>query len=80
MSWATDAFSAIRKIVLLEDRVERLASQIDSLAEICQDLDRRLVRLEAKFELIEKAALPSGAKFDTSLNRTCWHSSHIAEN
>ena len=57
MSWATDAFSAIRKIVLLEDRVERLATQVDSLAEICQDLDRRLVRLEAKFELIEKAAL-----------------------
>lgn len=57
MSWATEAFGAIRKIVLLEDRVERLATHVDSLAEICQDMDRRLVRLEAKFELIEKAAL-----------------------
>ena len=57
MSWATDAIGAIRKIVLLEDRVERLASQVDSLAEVCKDMDRRLVRLEAKFELLEKAAL-----------------------
>jgi hypothetical protein len=57
VSWATEAFGAIRKIVLLEDRVERLASQVDSLAELCLDLDRRLVRLEAQFELIEKAAL-----------------------
>ena len=57
MSWARDAIGAIRKIVLLEDRVERLASQVDSLAEVCKDMDRRLVRLEAKFELIEKAAL-----------------------
>jgi hypothetical protein len=57
VSWASDAIGAIRKIVLLEDRVERLASQVDSLAEVCKDMDRRLVRLEAKFELIEKAAL-----------------------
>jgi hypothetical protein len=57
VSWARDAIGAIRKIVLLEDRVERLASQVDSLAEVCKDMDRRLVRLEAKFELIEKAAL-----------------------
>ena len=57
MSWASDAIGAIRKIVLLEDRVERLAGQVDSLAEVCKDMDRRLVRLEAKFELIEKAAL-----------------------
>ena len=56
MSWASDAIGAIRKIVLLEDRVERLAGQVDSLAEVCKDIDRRLVRLEAKFELIEKAA------------------------
>ena len=57
MSWATDAFGALKKMVLLEDRVERLATQVDSLAEVCKDMDRRLHRLEAKFELIEKAAL-----------------------
>ncbi len=53
MSWATEAVGAIRKIVLIEDRVERMANQVNQLAETCQDLDRRLIRLEAKFELIE---------------------------
>jgi len=57
VSWASDAIGAIRKIVLLEDRVERLAGQVDSLAAVCKDMDRRLVRLEAKFELLERAAL-----------------------
>jgi hypothetical protein len=56
VSWASDAVGAIRKIVLIEDRVERMANQVDQLAETCQELDRRLVRLEAKFDLIEKMA------------------------
>lgn len=60
MTWASEAFAAFRKIVLLEDRVERLANQVDALTQVCQDLDRRLVRLEAKFELIEKAAISRG--------------------
>ncbi|HET8925887.1 MAG TPA: hypothetical protein VFN26_23080 [Candidatus Acidoferrum sp.] len=59
MSWASEAIGAIRKIVLLEDRMERLASQVDALAQICGDLDRRFIRLEAKFELIEKMGASS---------------------
>jgi predicted nucleic acid-binding Zn-ribbon protein len=56
VSWAREAVAAIRKIVLLEDRVERLTGQVKDLADSYRDLDRRLVRLEAKFELIEKVA------------------------
>ena len=58
MSWARDAVSAIRKIVLIEDRMESLTVQVKSLADGYMDLDRRLVRLEAKFDLIEKMAAP----------------------
>ncbi len=58
MSWASEAVGAIRKIVLVEDRLDRVASQVDDLAETCQDLDRRLVRLEAKFELFERMSSP----------------------
>lgn len=54
MSWARDAVAAIRKIVLIEDRMETLTAQVRNLADSYTDLDRRLVRLEAKFELIEK--------------------------
>jgi hypothetical protein len=54
VSWARDAVAAIRKIVLIEDRMETLTAQVKTLAESYTDLDRRLVRIEAKFELIER--------------------------
>ena len=59
MSWATDAYAAIRKIVLLEDRMEALAARVDMLATSFGELDRRLIRLEAKFELLERMASAS---------------------
>lgn len=59
MSWASDVYNAVRKVVLLEDRVERLTSKVDGLAESQLELDRRLIRLEAKFELLERMASPS---------------------
>ena len=59
MSWAASAYAAIRKIVLLEDRMENLTTQVDNLATAFADLDRRLIRLEAKFELLERMASPT---------------------
>ena len=56
MSWAREAVAAIRKIVLIEDRIDALTGQMKYLADSYRDLDRRLVRLAAKFELIEKVA------------------------
>jgi hypothetical protein len=44
--------------VLIEERMETLSSKVKSLAETCTDLDRRLVRIEAKFELLERMAAP----------------------
>jgi hypothetical protein len=57
VSWAREAVAAIRKIVLIEDRIDRLTEQVKLLADAYRDLDRRLLRIEAKFELIEKVAL-----------------------
>lgn len=59
MSWARDAVTAIRKLVLIEDRIESLTTRVKDLAEAYTDIDRRMVRLEAKFELMERMA--SGA-------------------
>lgn len=59
MSWATSAYTAIRKIILLEERMENLTGQVDKLASSFADIDRRLIRLEAKFELLERMASPS---------------------
>jgi predicted nucleic acid-binding Zn-ribbon protein len=59
MSWATDVYSAVRKIILLEDRVESLTDEVRKLTASQIELDRRLIRLEAKFELLERMAAPS---------------------
>jgi len=60
VSWATDALAAVRRIVLLEDRINTLTDQSKKLLDTCTDLDRRLVRLEAKFELLERMATSRG--------------------
>ena len=58
MSWARDALAAIKRIILIEDRIASLTKQAEELMDVCKDLDRRLVRIEAKFELLERMASP----------------------
>jgi len=53
MSWAADAFSALKKIILLESRVTQLADRMDTFGRLMTDIDRRLIRLEAKLETYE---------------------------
>ncbi|MGC1414628.1 MAG: hypothetical protein WA817_05060 [Candidatus Acidiferrum sp.] len=60
MSWAGEAVAAIRKMVLIEDRMNGLTDQVKKLAESYNELDRRLLRIEAKFELIEKLGSARG--------------------
>jgi hypothetical protein len=43
---------------LIEDRIASLSKQAEQLMEVCKDLDRRLLRIEAKFELLERMASP----------------------
>ena len=68
MTWAGEALAAIRKIVLIEERVSSLSEQVKRLADSYVELDRRVLRLEAKFELIERfsarqeKALPTGSR------------------
>ncbi len=59
MSWPRDAFEALRQIVLIDQRINGLTDTVKELATTCQDLDRRLTRIEAKFELLERMAAPS---------------------
>ena len=52
MSWAFEALAALKRIMLLEERITNLTAESKRLLDVCTDLDRRLIRLEAKFELI----------------------------
>jgi len=54
MSWLQDALLALRKVVLIDSRISELSAQVKALAEAHQNLDRRLARLEGKFELLER--------------------------
>jgi hypothetical protein len=58
VSWARDALAAIKRIILIEDRIAALSKEAAELMQVCKDLDRRLVRIEAKFELLERMAAP----------------------
>jgi len=60
LTWAGEALAAIRKMVLIEDRMNALSDQVKRLAESYIELDRRLLRLEAKFELIERVGSARG--------------------
>ena len=59
MSWPRDAFEALRQIVLIETRINTMTDTVKELALACPEMDRRLIRLEAKFELLERMAAPS---------------------
>ena len=59
MSWARDTLEALKRIILLEGRIRSLTEESQRLTDKCQDLDRRLIRMEAKFELLERMATPS---------------------
>ena len=67
MTWAGEALAAIRKIVLIEERIGSLTEQVKMLADSYVELDRRLLKMEAKFELLEslsgrqRQALPASA-------------------
>jgi hypothetical protein len=63
-----EAVEAIRKIVLIEDRINSLTEQVKLLADSYVELDRRLLRMEVKFEVVERfgstrrKALPAGSR------------------
>ncbi len=62
MSWARDALLALKRIILLEERITSLTEQSKQLMDACTEMDRRLIRLEAKFELLERMAAPSSRR------------------
>jgi hypothetical protein len=76
VTWAGEALAAIRKIVLIEERIGGLTEQVKMLADSYVEVDRRLIKMEAKFELLEslsgrrRKALPASAKPHRKSKRT----------
>jgi hypothetical protein len=59
VSWPREAFEALRQIVLIDERIKGLTDSVKELATASKDVDTRLHRLEAKFELWERMASSS---------------------
>jgi hypothetical protein len=59
VSWAKKTLQGIRQIILIEHRMDNPSTQVKTLANTCKDLNRRLIPMEAKFELIERMATHS---------------------
>lgn len=62
MSTIGNALNALKQVILLQDRVERMEGQleniaddIDGLADVAHDLDKRLVRIETMIEMTARA-------------------------
>jgi hypothetical protein len=66
VSWAFEALVALKRIMLLEERITNLTAESKRLLDVCTDLDRRLIRLEAKFELIENVSSLRGRALPAS--------------
>ena len=54
MSWASEAIAALRKILILEERMVTLSEDLKHMAKLANELDRRLIKLETKWEVYEK--------------------------
>ena len=59
MSAIGEALSAIKSIILIEERVKAQAAKLEKLAELVVGIDRRLVRVETTLELAMRRAGPS---------------------
>ena len=51
MSWASDAVAALRKILVLEERVVTFSEDVKEMAHLLKKLDRRMIKLETKWEV-----------------------------
>ena len=56
---SSPVLSSVRKMVLLKDPVESLIDEVRKLTASQVELDRRLIRLQGRFELLERMAAPS---------------------
>jgi hypothetical protein len=66
VSWAFEALAALKRVMLLEERITNLTAESKRLLDVCTELDRRLIRLETKFELIEHVSSVRGRALPSS--------------
>ena len=51
MSWLSDVSQHMKRIILLDDKVERLADDFDELRKVVTEHEKRLIRIETMIEM-----------------------------
>lgn len=62
MSWLIEVTEGLKKILLVEERLSKLADKYEALAGAYSSINQRLARLEGKFELLEHIGTPQRRK------------------
>lgn len=57
MSWVTDLGDSLKKIILMEDKIDRLLGEVNGLGDTVLDHEKRLIRIET---MVEVAKLKQG--------------------
>ncbi len=53
MTWINDAVQALKKIILVEEKLTTITGDIKELTERLYEIDKRLIKIEIKFEVYE---------------------------
>jgi t-SNARE complex subunit (syntaxin) len=60
MGAIADALAALKEVLQMRGDIDRLAKNVDKLATMADDLDRRMIRIETMVEIASKrASMPS---------------------
>ena len=56
MSWMADVYQALKKVILIEEKLSVMAEDVAKLSDKMVEIDRRLLELETKLEVYEGIA------------------------
>jgi len=56
MGAIADALAALKEVLQMRGDIDRLAKNVDKLATMADDLDRRMIRIETMVEIASKRA------------------------
>jgi hypothetical protein len=56
MGVLADALAALKEVLQMRGDIDRLSKNVDKLASVTDDLDRRMIRIETMVEIASKRA------------------------
>ena len=64
MSWIRDLGDNLRKIVLMEDKIDRLLNDVSEVNKLVLDHEKRLIRIETMIDMAQSRNAPTAIDGD----------------